>query len=137
MNLNKHTKAIEVNICNNHISGLLGEAILKYFLKERWIEQNEKSHIITLKGWENLENIGIDVNDLSSNKINIDICTENKDGILFEHIGSRLGVLIKEKLLDLSWIEHNYNKIILTEKGENGLVSLGITIKRVIANKNT
>jgi predicted methyltransferase len=133
----KYTTAIEVNIYNDHISGLLGETILKFFLKEKLIELNEKFYNITLKGWEILENIGIDVNDLSSNKINIDICTENKNGILFEHIGSRLGVLIKEKLLELSWIEHNYNKIILTEKGENGLVSLGITIKRVIANKNT
>jgi hypothetical protein len=130
MNLNKHTMAIEVNICNDHISGLIGEAILKFFLKDRWIEQNEKSYIITLKGWENLEIIGIDVNELSSNRINVDICTENKEGILFEHIGSRLGVLIKEKLLELNWIEHNYNKLILTEIGENGLVSLGIRIKR-------
>ncbi len=137
MNMNKHTKAIEVNICNDHISGLLGEAILKFFLKDIWIEQNEKSYIITLKGWENLEIIGIDVNELSSNKINVDICAENKDGIFFEHIGSRLGSLIKEKLLELNWIEHNYNKLILTETGENGLLSLGITIKRVTSNLNT
>jgi predicted transcriptional regulator len=137
MNDNKYTRTIEVNICNDHISGLLGESILKFFLKEKLIARDDKFYTITEKGWDFLEIIGIDVNNLLQNKKIIEICTDNKDGILFEHIGSRLGVLIKEKWLELTWLIYYHDKLILTEKGENGLKSLGINIKRVNVNLNT
>ena len=58
----------------------------------------------------------------------------NKDGILFEHIGLRLGLLIKEKLLDLKWIKNYNDNLFLTEKGENGLESLGVKIKKISVN---
>ena len=134
MNPKNYTKAIEVNIFNDHISGLLGESILKFFLKEKLIDLNERFHNITLKGWETLEIIGINVNELRSNKNIVDICVENKDGILFEHIGSRLGFLIKEKFFELNWLEYLHDKLILTEKGEDGLISLGINLKKVNVN---
>jgi len=136
MNEEKNRRDIKIHACNGHISGLLGEAILKFFLKEKLIEQDENAYNITDKGWESLELVGIDINYLSSNKNRkiVDICTENRDGILFEHIGSRLGFLIKEKLLDLKWIKNYHENLFLTNKGVNGLDSLGIKIKRTYVN---
>ena len=130
MDKNTYPKGIEINTCNGHISGLLGEAILKYFLKEKLIERDEKLYHITEKGWEGLELIGIDVNELHSNSKHVEICMENKEGIFFEHIGSRLGDLIRDKLFELKWLIYLYEKPILKERGIEGLGSLGIKIKK-------
>ena len=133
INEKKIYREIKINTCNGHISGLLGEAILNFFLKEKLIEQYEKSYKITEKGWENLELIGIDINYLLSNmnKKVVDICTDNKNGILFEHIGSKLGFLIKEELLHLYWIKSSNENLYLTDKGIEGLKSIGVKIKKI------
>jgi DNA-binding PadR family transcriptional regulator len=132
MTPNAYQREIKINTCNGHISGLLGEAILKYFLKEKLIERENKFFHITEKGWENLELIGIDINDLQLNSKHVDICTENEDGIFFEHIGSRLGDLIKNKLFELKWLIYQHEKPYLTQEGIEGLTSFGITIKKMM-----
>ena len=126
-------KNFKVNICRDHIGGLLGEAILKFFLKEKLIIKNENDlYDLTDKGLEDLELIGIDIEELrfSNNKL-INICIEKENGILFEHIGSELGLLIYERFFELKWLKKfDDENVYLTKSGMEGLKSLGIRIKR-------
>lgn len=121
-----------VHSCSNHISGLLGEELLRFFLKEKLIQKNEENLFITDKGWEELEIIGINVNKLreAKNK-NLNICIESSHGILYEHIGSVLGALLMEKMIELEWLRKRDEKnFLLTDKGLAGLESLGVVFKR-------
>jgi hypothetical protein len=126
-------KGIKINLCNDHIGGLLGEAVLQFFLREKLIiRDNKDNYKITDKGWDDLEIIGIDVDKLkcSNNKI-VNVCIESKNGILFEHIGSKLGSIILEKFLELNWLNRiDDNRIILSNKGILGLETLGVKTKK-------
>ena len=110
---------------------MLGEAILHYFLKNKLIEKLDDEYHITEQGYEELELIGIDIdNIISSSKTIIIICFESNDGILYEHIGSLLGKLIMERLLELAWIHKiDDSTIEVTSKGIEGLQSIGIKLK--------
>jgi len=124
----------DVKICYDHIGGLLGEAILKFFIKEKLIELVNDDYEITEKGWDELEIIGIDVNKLKSAKRNpVNICFESDHGILYEHLGSYLGNLLMERMVELNWMlkinEKNYE---LTERGISGLKNIGIKIKNIV-----
>jgi len=125
-------KNITVTSCYDHLGGLLGEAILKFFLKENLIKMNGNDFIVTEKGWDELEIIGINVDKLRSTKRKkVNICFESKHGILYEHLGSHLGSLLMERLIDLEWIKKiDEKKLQLTEKGRSGLESMGIKIKK-------
>ena len=131
MNKRLFEKERIVTPCYDHLGGLLGEALLKFFLKEELIKRSDEEYIITKKGWEELEMIGIDVEKLRSIKRkNVNVCIESNHGILYEHIGSNLGALIMEKMFELGWLIKKEDKIFtLTEKGLTGLESLGIRIK--------
>lgn len=117
--------------CNNHIGGLLGEALLKYFLREELIKKIKGDYIITEKGWEELEIIGIDIDKLRLyNNKNVNICSGGNYGIICEHIGSHLGDLLMERMYELEWFKKKDKNIFeLTSKGITGLESLGIRIK--------
>jgi len=94
---------------------------------------------ITQKGWDELEIIGIDVDKLRTVKRKIvNVCFESNHGILYEHIGSYLGNLLMERMIELGWIKKKNEKIfLLTEKGLTGLESMGIKIKNaVLKQKN-
>jgi len=138
MNKNVQTN-IKIKSCNDHIGGFLGEALLKFFLTEKLIQQSNNDHDITEKGWEELEIIGLDIDKLRSNKTkNVKICIESNHGILYEHIGSNLGNLLMERMLELEWIQkNNGNKLELTEKGLIGLESMGVKIKSIALRKNS
>ena len=133
MNTSNLEKKINVTSCYDHIGGLLGEAILKFFLKERLIRIFENEYIITDKGWDELEIIGVDVDKLRSTKRKIvNICFESNHGILYEHLGSYLGNLLMNRMIELEWIKKkNGKRIQLTEKGLTGLESMGVKIKSV------
>ena len=120
-----------INSCNDHIGGLIGEALLKYFLKEELIKNIDDEYIITDKGWEELEIIGIDIEKLQSMKRKIvNICIESNHGILYEHIGSYLGALLMDKMIEIGWIiKKDEKSFVITEKGILGLDSLGVKIK--------
>jgi len=130
--LSKNIKVI--NTCYNHVGGLLGEAILRFFLKEELIKRLDNEYIITEKGWDELEIIGIDIEKLRSNNRKIvNVCIESNHGILYEHIGSFLGTTLMEKMLELGWIKKKDEKIFeLTEKGITGLESFGVNIKTFV-----
>ena len=122
------------NICNEHIGGLLGEAILHHFLKNKLIQLKDDEYYLSEKGYEELELMGIDINNiiLTSQK-KIKICFEKHHGILYEHIGSFLGKLILEKMLELRWVNKiNGNMIELTRNGRDGLQYIGIRLKNNI-----
>jgi len=122
-----------VSSCNDHIGGLLGEAILRFFLKENLIKMTENEYFITDKGWEELELIGVDVDKLRALKNQIvKICFESNHGILYEHLGSYLGNLLMIRMIELEWIIKNEKKFELTEKGLTGLESMGIRIKNSV-----
>jgi len=93
----------------------------------------ENEYIITDKGWDELEIIGVDVDKLRSMKRKIvNICFESNHGILYEHIGSYLGTLIMDRMIELEWLKKQNGKIFqLTEKGLTGLESMGVKIKSV------
>ena len=118
-------------VCNGHIGGLLGEALLKYFLREELIKKTNGDYIITEKGWEELEIIGIDIDKLrSNNKKIVNICSDSNYGIICEHMGSHLGALLMERMFELEWFKKRDRNIFeLTLKGVTGLESLGIRIK--------
>ena len=124
-------KKINVTSCNNHLSGLLGEALLRFFLKENLLRIFDNEYIITEKGWDELEIIGIDVDKLRSTKRKIvNICFESNHGILYEHLGSDLGNLLMERMIELDWIKKKKEKIyLLTKKGLTGLESMGVKLK--------
>jgi len=131
MNKDISEKVIMVTSCNDHLSGILGESLLRFFLKEKLIRNFDNEYIITEKGWEELEIIGIDVDKLRSTKRKIvNICIESNLGILYEHLGSSLGNLLMEQLIKLEWItKKNEKKYLLTKKGLTGLESMGVQIK--------
>ena len=126
-------KKINVTSCYDHVGGLLGEALLRFFLKENLIKIFDNDYIITDKGWDELEIIGVDVDKLRSIKRKIvNICFESKHGILYEHLGSYLGNLLTERMIELEWIKKKNGKIfLLTEKGLTGLKSMGVKIKAI------
>jgi len=133
MNKVNFEKQINVTSCYNHIGGLLGEALLRFFLKENLIKIFDNEYIITDKGWDELEIIGVDVDKLRSTKKKIvNICFESNHGILYEHLGSYLGDLLMRRMIELEWIKKKNEKIfLLTEKGLTGLESMGVKIKSV------
>jgi len=127
-------KGKTIKICYDHIGGILGEAILKFFIKEKLIELVDEEYEITEKGWDELEIIGVDINKLRSEKRKtVNICFESNHGILYEHLGAHLGNVIMKRMTELNWImkkqEKNYE---LTEKGFSGLNNMGIKIKNMI-----
>jgi len=135
MNEELFEKGKKVSSCYDHAGGLLGEAILRFFLKEELIKKSDCDYIITDKGWEELELIGIDIDKLrSTNRKIVNVCVEGNHGILYEHIGSYLGTLLMERMLELGWLEKkDEKKIELTEKGFKGLESMGVKIKSLVA----
>jgi RNA polymerase sigma factor (sigma-70 family) len=54
MNKQMHKRTI-LDSCYDHIGGILGEALFKFLLKEKWIENIDGEYNITDKGWEELE----------------------------------------------------------------------------------
>jgi len=139
MNNINFEKMMSVTSCNDHLGGLLGEALLSFFLKENLIKMTGNDYEITQKGWDELEIIGIDVDKLRTVKRKIvNVCFESNHGILYEHIGSYLGNLLMERMIELGWIKKKNEKIfLLTEKGLTGLESMGIKIKNaVLRQKN-
>ncbi len=122
--------------CDDHISGLLGEALLRFFLKENLIKQKDGVYDITKKGWEELELIGIDIEKLKSNKRKmLNVCIESNHGIFYEHIGSSLGSLLMERMIELKWIlKIDEKKYELTDRGITGLLSMGVKIKTLKEN---
>jgi len=123
-----------VEQCHNHIGGMLGEAIFKFLLKEKWIENIDEELSITDKGWEQLEIMGIDVNLLKNTKRKmINVCSESDHGIFHEHIGAHLGLLLNELMIEKNWLEKKSGKNMeLTDLGIVGLSSLGVDIKKII-----
>ena len=120
-----------IRICRNHISGILGEALLKLFLKEELIKRINDEYIITERGWDELELIGVDVNNLRLIKGKIvTVCIESDHGVLLEHIGSHLGKMIFDRMYEMGWLYlKDEKRYIITEKGENGLESLHVNLK--------
>lgn len=120
-----------IKICRKHIGGLLGESLLQFLLKEEWIKRENEDFYITDNGWDELELIGVDTDILrSSENKNVKICTESDQGILYEHIGSSLGELFMNRMIEMGWIsKKDETKFELTEKGLEGLESLGVKIK--------
>ena len=133
MNKVNFEKKMIVTSCYDHLGGLLGEALLRFFLKENLIKMTDNDYVITEKGWDELEIIGIDIDKLRSAKRKIvNICFESNHGILYEHLGSYLGSLLTERMIELNWIKKNNGKNFeLTEKGLTGLESMGVKIKTV------
>jgi len=124
-------KRINITFCQDHLGGLLGEALLRFFLKEKLIKMNGNDYIISDKGWDELEIIGIDVDKLRLMKRKIvNICFENNHGIFYEHLGSYLGNLLMVRMIELDWLKKKDEKNFeLTEKGFSGLESMGVKIK--------
>ena len=133
MNKVNFEKKINITSCYDHLGGLLGEALLRFFLKERLIRIFDDEYIITDKGWDELEIIGVDVDKLRLTKRKIvNICFESKHGILYEHLGSYLGNLLMERMIELEWLQKkNGKRFLLTVKGLTGLESMGVKIKSV------
>ena len=131
---NQIYKKVIVESCHDHLGGILGETILKFFLKEKWIEQFNEEYNITDKGWEELELMGLDVYTLRNNKRKIiNICYESNYGIFHEHIGAHLGSLLLKLMIDLKWLDKRDEKRYkLTDVGVTGLNSLGVEIKKLV-----
>jgi len=123
------------NLCNGHIGGMLGEVILHHFLKHHLIQKENNEYVITEKGYEELELIGISIDNLiQSSKEKITICSENEFGISYEHIGSLLGELIFDRLLELNWVQKKSETTVeLTKIGYEGLRFFGIQMKNITA----
>jgi len=137
-NINFEKKVI-IKSCHDHLGGIFGESILRFFLKEGLIKMKENEYVITNKGWDELEIIGIDVDKLRliEKKI-VNICFESNHGILYEHLGSYLGNLFMERMIELDWIKkRNENTFELTEKGFSGLESMGIKIKTSVSKQKS
>lgn len=134
MNKRLSEKGRIVNTCYDHVGGLLGEALLKFFLKEDLIKRMDEEFIITEKGWDELEIIGIDIEKLRSIKRKIvNVCIESNHGILYEHIGSYLGTILMEKMFELGWLKKRDDKRFeLTEKGMAGLENFGVNINTLL-----
>ena len=131
MNNENFEKKMNITSCNDHLGGLIGEALLRFFLKENLIKMTGNEYVITQKGWDELEIIGIDVDKLRSTKRKVvNVCFESNHGILYEHLGSYLGNLLMERMIELNWIKRKNEKILLlTEKGLIGLESMGVKLK--------
>ena len=131
MNNINFEKRVLITSCHDHLGGMFGEALLRFFLKENLIKIKENDCVITDKGWDELEIIGIDVEKLRSKKSkNVNVCFESNHGILYEHLGSYLGNLLMTRMIELDWIKKKGEKVFeLTEKGLSGLDSMGVKIK--------
>jgi len=133
MNKVNFDKKINVTSCHDHIGGLLGEALLRFFLKENLIIILDNEYVITDKGWDELEIIGVDINKLRLTKSKAaSVCFESSNGILYEHLGSTLGSLLMDRMVELEWLKkENGKRFQLTKKGLTGLESMGVKIKSI------
>ena len=127
-------KSTIVDSCYNHLGGVLGEALFKFLLKEKWIENIDNEFKLTDKGWEELEIIGLDINTLrNSKKRMVNVCIQSNYGIFHEHIGAHLGSLLLKLMLDLKWLVIlDKKRYELTDIGISGLESLGVEIKKIV-----
>jgi len=131
---NQIYKRTIVESCYDHLGGILGEAIFKFLLKEKWIENIDGEYNLTDKGWNELEIMGLDVDTLRNTKRKIvNVCFQSNYGIFHEHIGAHLGSLMLRLMVDLNWLakidEKRYE---LTNTGVSGLESLGVETKKFV-----
>ena len=117
--MNKDRKL--VTICYDHIGGVLGEIIFKFLNMDY--------------SMDDLEMIGINISKLmDSKRKNINVCIEKNLGIFHEHIGSHLGSLLLEHMLESRWLQKKNDKDFeLNDKGLKALESLGVDIKKIIS----
>ena len=127
-------KSTIVDSCYNHLGGVLGEALFKFLLKEKWIKNIDNEFNLTDKGWEELEIIGLDINTLrNSKKRMVNVCIQSNYGIFHEHIWAHLGSLLLKLMLDLKWLVIlDKKRYELTDIGIFGLESLGVEIKKIV-----
>jgi hypothetical protein len=119
-----------ITSCNDHIGGIVGEIVLKYFLKQRLIEAHDDDVFLTDKGKEELELMGIEQSLLCS-PTSVQICHEQDFGIVYEHLGGTLGRLFLHRLLELGWVlPRDEGSYVFTQKGLEGFTTLGIDLKK-------
>jgi len=123
-----------ITMCSDHIGGIVGELVLKYFLKNRLIEVTDGGVFLTEKGVEELEMMGIECSLLVSPSY-IQICHEQDFGIVYEHLGGTLGKLFLNRLCELGWVLPRDNEsYFFTHKGLEGFTTLGIDLKKFHPN---
>jgi len=124
-----------VEPCYDHISGLLGETLFTFLVKNNWIQKrkNQRDYTITKHGWNELELIGINIQKLQATKRKqIAPCIERHHGIFHEHPGAYLGALLTDWLFERGWIiEKAERQLGITKKGLNGLHSFGVDISKI------
>ena len=128
MKSNQIYKRTIVESCYDHIGGILGEALFKYLLKEKWMENIDGGYNLTDKGWEELEIMGLDVDTLRNTKRKIvNVCFQSNYGIFHEHMGVNLGSLMLRLMVDLNWlVKIDEKRYEMTNTGVSGLESLGV-----------
>lgn len=129
------TKRKIIKPCYDHISGIVGELLFDFLIKNKWIEKvnNGNEFNITENGWHELELLGIDMGKLKNTKRKVvSPCIERHHGIFIEHTGAHLGYLLSEWTFKKGWIIKNEdNQYLLTDKGLLGFESLGIDTKDI------
>ncbi|MFQ6107808.1 MAG: hypothetical protein ACE5QF_09550 [Thermoplasmata archaeon] len=128
--MSKRSERKIVSKCYGHLGGRLGETLFKFVVQEKWIVKGdtERDYEITERGWKELDGLGIDVEKLreTSRKMVVP-CAERHGGAFYPHTGAYLGELLKNRLLELEWLEKREEKLFeVTDRGLKGLTSMGI-----------
>jgi len=121
--------------CYDHIGGVVGEELLQHLLRQRWLRANQSTGEVSITplGWRALKEFGIDTDCLRTTKRKqVNACVERHNGKMYRHTGSLLGMLLRNRLLELDWLEGAGGKSYsLTPKGIDALLRLGIDLARV------
>jgi hypothetical protein len=120
--------------CYDHIGGIVGEELFNCVLSRKWLSANRRTGeaSITSLGWNELREFGIDTDRLRTTKRKpVNACVERHGSRLYRHTGSFLGMLLRDRLLELGWLESVGGKSYsLTPKGIDALLRLGIDLAR-------
>jgi len=121
--------------CYDHIGGVVGEELFRHLLSQKWLSADPRTGAvgITPLGWKELKEFGVDTELLRTTKRKpVNACVERHGGKLYPHTGSLLGMLLRDHLLELGWLEDEDGKSYsLTSRGISALLALGIDLTRV------
>lgn len=108
--------------CYDHLAGKVGVDMTNMLINKGMIETVGKKYKVTPSGKEWFHSIGIDINELKSQKRSFAYqCLDWSERK--HHIAGALGAAILQILLQKDWIrkKENSRKIIITPKGKRGL----------------
>jgi hypothetical protein len=116
-------------VCYDHIGGELGESLFDALVRKGWLAAEDGELRVTVAGRRGLAGLGVAHEQLYTDKRKpVNACIERHAGMFYSHIGSHLGALLAEALVELGWLNRSGREYHVTPLGRRGLRKLGVKL---------